>query len=290
MPTRRQMLARSFGALGITGALHAAEPAFQIGCYTRPWDRHDYRIALDAIAEAGFQYAGLMTHIGNYRTVITPQMSVDEASAVGEQVRRRGLKTLSVYCGGFGAEQGVEAGVAGLKRLIDNTAASGSPGLLLGGTSKPEHVGPYYKAVAECCPYAASKNVIITVKPHGGTNATGAECRKLIEQVGQKNFRVWYDPGNILYYSGGKIDPVEDISSVDGLIAGMSIKDYKPPKEVLLTPGKGIVRFREVLARAKRGGFTSGPLIVECLDPGEPAAVTAEAKAARKFVEELVRG
>jgi sugar phosphate isomerase/epimerase len=286
------MLYSSLGTLTAAAgfsALQGADAGFQIGCYTRPWDKHDYRVGLDGIAEAGFKYAGLMTHIGNYRTVITPQMSVDEAAAVGEEVRKRGLKTLSVYCGGFEAEKGVEAGISGLKRLLDNTSACGSPGLLLGGTSKPELVGPYYKAVAECCPYAASKNIVITVKPHGGTNATGAECRKLIEQVGQENFRVWYDPGNILYYSGGKIDPVEDVPSVDGLIAGMSIKDYKPPKEVLVTPGKGTVPFREVLARAKRGGFTSGPLIVECTDPGDPAKATAEAKVARQFVERLVQ-
>jgi hypothetical protein len=39
-----------FGALGETG--------YQLGCYTRPWDQWDYRVALDGIAEAGFKYAG----------------------------------------------------------------------------------------------------------------------------------------------------------------------------------------------------------------------------------------
>jgi|GEM_PF-3606521 len=37
---------------------------WQIGCYTRPWDRYDYRVALDAIAELGFPYVGIMTHKG----------------------------------------------------------------------------------------------------------------------------------------------------------------------------------------------------------------------------------
>ena len=35
----------------------AGEP-YRIGCYTRPWDKYDYRVALDAIAEAGFKYVG----------------------------------------------------------------------------------------------------------------------------------------------------------------------------------------------------------------------------------------
>ena len=45
------------------GVTTAAEPArpWQIGCYTRPWAKYDYRIALDAIAEAGYEYVGLMT-------------------------------------------------------------------------------------------------------------------------------------------------------------------------------------------------------------------------------------
>jgi sugar phosphate isomerase/epimerase len=126
------------------------------------------------------------------------------------------------------------------------------------------------------------------VKPHGGSNATGADCRKIIEQVGHKNFGIWYDPGNIFYYSEGKVDPVDDAPSVNGLVVGMSIKDYKPPKEVQVTPGTGKVNFREVFARLKKGGFTRGPLVVECLNPGEtPAAITAEARKARQLLLEL---
>src|SRR5690606_20722691 len=129
--------------------------------------------------------------------------------------------------------------------------------------------------------------VALTIKPHGGANATGGECRKLVESVGHRNLRIWYDPGNILFYSEGKLDPVDDVGSADGFIAGMSIKDFRPPKEVLVTPGTGKVDFRRVLSRAKAGGFQQGPLVVECLDRGAPAKVTAEAKRARLFLEEL---
>jgi sugar phosphate isomerase/epimerase len=159
---------------------------------------------------------------------------------------------------------------------------------MLGGTSKEDLVEPYYKVVSESCGYAASKGVSMSVKPHGGTNATGAQCRKIVERVHQKNFGIWYDPGNIFFYSDGKVDPVDDVPSVDGLIAGMSIKDYKPPKEVLVTPGTGKVDFRKVIALARRGGFRGGPLIVECLDKKETAAeVTAEARKARRLLEEI---
>jgi len=47
------------------------------------------------------------------------------------------------------------------------------------------------------------------------------------------------------------------------------------------------VNFPEVFARLKKGGFTGGPLIVECLESGDLDKVTAEAKNARSFLEEL---
>ena len=67
---------------------------------------------------------------------------------------------------------------------------------------------------------------MITVKPHGGLNATGPQCRKLIEQVGHRNFTLMYDPGNIFYYSDGELNPVEDAktawSSIWDVCEGLS--------------------------------------------------------------------
>ena len=44
------------GALAIpaAAAVPSRDAQWQIGCYTRPFDQHDYRTALDGIAEAGF--------------------------------------------------------------------------------------------------------------------------------------------------------------------------------------------------------------------------------------------
>jgi sugar phosphate isomerase/epimerase len=278
-------------ALTSVPVLHGAQPGgagWQIGCYTRPWDKFDYRVALDGIAEAGYKYAGLMTHKGKTWVILTTETTPEEATAMGEEVRKRGMQTISIFGGDFPVQKSVEDGIVGLKQLIDNCAAARCPRLLLAGTGKEQLVQAYYKVVAECCDYAVSKRVGLSVKPHGGSNATGAQCRKIIEMVGHKNFGIWYDPGNIFFYSDGKVDPVDDVPSVDGLIVGMSIKDFKPPKEVMVTPGTGKVNFREVLARARKGGFTHGPLVVECLDRGDDAAkITAEARKARRMLEEL---
>ncbi len=267
----------------------AAEGGFQIGCWTRPWGKVDYLSAFDGIAEAGYKYIGLMGLMLNGKPAnITYDSTPEEAAAMAREAGKRGLKIVSLWGESFPYQKSMGAGIGGLKRLIDNCAQCGSASLLLGGVGKPEQTDPYYRVVAECCEYAASKGVVISVKPHGGTNATGRECRKLVERVGHKNFGIFYDPGNIFYYSDGKLDPMEDAPSVDGLVVGMIVKDFRMPKEVMLTPGTGMVNFRGVLARLKQGGFNSGPLVVECLDPGDLARINAEARKARVFVEGLV--
>jgi sugar phosphate isomerase/epimerase len=287
---RRQFLAAALGWAAAAPLAHAAE-AYQIGCWTRPWAKMDYTLALDGIAAAGFRYAGLMTMtLGGKPFNLTWESTPESAEAMAKEVSRRGLKTISLWAGSFPFQKSVADGVAGLRRIIDNAAICKAPSLLLGGVGKPEQAVPYYKCVSECCDYAASKGVKLMVKPHGGSNSTGPECRRIIESVGHKNFGIFYDPGNIYYYSDGKVDPVDDAPSVDGLVTGMIVKDFKMPKEVLVTPGTGMVRFGEVFARLRKGGFRSGPVVVECLDPGDLEKVNAEARKAYRFVSGMLKG
>ncbi len=272
---------------------------YRLGIYTRPWDQFDYRVALDAIAEAGFRHAGLMTTtLPDRRLVITCDIDAEEAQRVGEEARKRGLGIPSVYGGDIPVAESLEAGIAGMRRLIDNCVASGARTLLMAGLGNQDLYEPYYKAIAECCDYAAEKHLPITIKPHGGLNSTGADCRKCVELVGHRNFSVWYDPGNIFYYSDGKLDPVDDAPAVAGLVReGMCIKDFKMQtidgklqKDVWVTPGEGQVDFRAVLARLRRGGFADGDLVIECInrpEPGNLRALAAEARRAREFVEQL---
>ena len=295
---RRSFLAATakFGAAGLAAshmdslfaadAATAREPVWQLGCYTRVFDQFDYPVALDAIAEAGFRYVGLMTTKSKQWVMIKTTTPAEEVQAMHKEAANRGLKVLSVY-GDFSVSDSLEAGIRGLKQLIDHTVICQCSNLMLGGTSDEKLYQTYYKTIAECCDYAAAKGVGLSIKPHGGQNATGPQCRKAIELVGKKNFGLWYDPGNIFYYSDGKLDPVEDAATVDGLVVGMSVKDYLPPKEVLVNIGSGKVDFPAVLARLKKGGFTHGPLIVECLARGPLENVKAAATKARQFLEQL---
>jgi len=286
-----------------TGALCLATPGagcrspagrdstgWQIGAYTRPWDQWDYRTALDGIAEAGFRYAGIMTaRSPKGWLVLTRDSTLDEAAAVGAAVRQRGLQCLSLYAGEFPVNQSRAAGIRGLRKLVDLCAACGAPNLMLAGVGERALYDAYFQAIGECCDYAAARGVGLSVKPHGGFLATGADCRRAVQQVGHKNFRVWYDPGNICFYSDGRLDPVEDVAAVAEWVVGMSIKDFRPPKDVMVTPGTGQVRWPALLARLRQGGFTHGPLLVETLQRGEWAQVLASARQARAFLEELTR-
>ncbi len=307
--TRRRFLAGTTAA-GIAGALHgipsalsaeAVEPSWKIGIYTRPWDQYDYRVALDAMVESGYRYAGLMTtNLADRRLVIQADLPLEEATRVGQEVRSRGLTVASIYGGDIPVQQSLAAGIEGMKRLIDNCVAAGAQSLLMGGMGEQDLQERYYRAIAECCDYAAERKLTITVKPHGGLNATGKQCRQCIESVGHPNFSLWYDPGNIYYYSQGALDPVTDAADVDGLVReGMSIKDFrfvtqddKQVPDVMVTPGQGMVDFSAVLKRLKAGGFQRGALVIEtlALGAGTLPEILTQARQAREFVESLVRG
>ncbi|MGA2496409.1 MAG: sugar phosphate isomerase/epimerase family protein [Tepidisphaeraceae bacterium] len=285
--SRRSFLAASVAALSLP-AMAEASP-WQIGCFTRPWDAFDYRVGLDGIAEAGFRYVGLMTAKAPRSIIVTPDVPEAEVQEIAAEIKQRKLTVVSVYGGNIAIDKSLRDGIDSLKRLIDRCAMVGCQNLMMGGVGSPQLYDNYFKAIAECCGYAADKHMGISMKPHGGLNATGAQCRKAVERVNHPNFRIWYDPGNIFYYSDGKLDPVDDAPSVDGLVAGVSIKDFKLPKEVLLTPGDGQVNFPKVLALLKKGGFNKGPLVIETLRTGDAKQMTAEAMRAREFVESVVK-
>lgn len=297
--SRRDVLSSlaAAGAAAALGMVHPAQgadisaaDAYRIGCFTRPWADQPYVVAFDAIAEAGYKHVGFMTTRlpGNY--IITYNTSPEDAAKAGEEAKKRGLSVPAAWGGGLPVRNSVEQGVTALKKLVDNASIARVGTLIMGGTTRQSEYDAYYKAIEECCDYAAEKKVALVIKPHGGLNSTGEQCKKTVEKVGQKNFRFWYDPGNIFYYSNGKLDPVEDAPSAAGVVTGMCVKDFKPPKNVDVTPGDGKVNFKKVLQELRQGGFISGPLVIETLGPIEdPRQRITEARKAREFVENILK-
>lgn len=287
--SRRQFIGKVMLASASAALISSCKTEhYQIGCFTRPWAEYDYRVAFDGIAEAGFKLAALMTAKGGL--VITTETTPEEAAVIGEEAKSRGLQIACMYGGNHDVSKSIDEGITQLKRLIDNSFSCGSSNLMIGGIGIPGLVGAYYKVIAECCDYAADRGVGLALKQHGGTNTTGAECRQHIEKVGHKNFNLLFDPGNVYYYTEGKLDPVDDADDVDGIVVGMCVKDFRMPNNVNVTPGTGMVDFPAVMSRLRQGGFTEGPLLVETFcNSGDLSYVNAEAKKSHQFLEELTR-
>jgi sugar phosphate isomerase/epimerase len=286
--SRRHFLGQALLAAASATAAAAALPAarrsgYQIGAYTRAWGNRHYRVALDGMVLTGYKFAGLSVH--DKGRVLDRDSTDEQAAAVGAELKSRGLRLVTLSPGGFDLAKPIDEGIRQLRRLVDLAVICGAPCVQVNDPAKPELDPGFYKVMAEGCDYAAAKRVLLTVHPHG---SPGAHLREQIRKAGHPNLRLMYDPGNIGFYSHGKIDPVADAAAVDGVVYGMSVKDFRLPRDVSITPGTGLVDFSRLLARLRQGGFTSGPLTVECLIPGELDTVNAEARRAREFVERLI--
>lgn len=255
-----------------------------IGCWTRPWAGHDYRVGFDAIAEAGFRYVALTGAKTRTGRVISVGTTIEEAIQVGEEARKRELTITTVY----GGDVAIEKGPQDLRKMLDLCKAAGGWSVLLSKVGDEKSYEASCNSIVQCCDDATSNQIAIVLKPHGGTTGTGPQLRDCVKRINHKCFTVMYDPGNIFYYSQGKIDPVEDSQSVQGLVTGISIKDFKAPNEVMFTPGTGKVNFPALMKGLRTTGFSHGQLMIEALTPGDLPHTLSEAKKAKMFVESLV--
>lgn len=292
---RREFLQTTLTATAAGAALaqgvHAAETSlWKVGCFTRPWAEHEYTVALDAIAEAGFTYAGLMntTKDGKGTQMINWDMPMEEAAAMAEACKSRGLTVAAAWGGRFPTEQGLDTAITSLTRLIDVSAAATVPDILLGGEGRAEYLETYETAIKACLDYAGTKGVNVCMKPHDTFNFTGEDCKATMKRIDHPNFKFYYDPGNILHYSKGQRAPEMDSQGIGDVVHGMCVKDYKEGSSVNITPSTGQVDFKKVVKNLRDAGFKGGPMIIECLNPGSLEEILAEAKKTKAFVEELI--
>ena len=98
---------------------------------------------------------------------------------------------------------------------------------------------------------------------------------RCLDKVKHPNFKIWFDAGNIIYYTGK--DPLEQLKPIASQVTGFCAKDCdKQNGTVWLQFGTGKVDFRAVFAELKRAGF-NGPVMVECCALGDtPEIVTRQ--------------
>jgi sugar phosphate isomerase/epimerase len=175
-----------------------------------------------------------------------------------------------------------------LRVQIDNASRLGLEYMLTFGVDRPEDYENFYRTMADGAAYADKRKIKVVLKPHGGGSGASEEILRCMEKVGHANFKVWYDAGNIIYYTGK--DPLAELEPVVKYVTGFCAKDCPAPKgEVMSQFGTGKVDFKAIFARLKAAGF-NGPIMVEGVAVGAtPDETTANARANREFLERIIR-
>lgn len=235
---------------------------------------------LDGIRAAGYKTIGLQTTTPADKWV--GATSRDYLVALKEKVAARGLTAIE---GRLTTKDSApfESATAEIRQQVDNAKLLGLTSLINTGTAKPELYEAWYRLMNYAAAYAADAGIQLVTKPHGGVVATAADLLKCLEKINHRNLGIWYDAGNVLYYTGK--DPLQELEPIIGHVSAFTAKDCAGKgSEVMTQFGTGKVDFVAIFRRLKKAGF-KGPIMVEsCEVRGTAAETTAAAKANREFL------
>lgn len=288
---RRQFLQTTALATVATAAFNVSAEGdtgvhWPIGCFNRPWREvgADFDAALAGVKRAGYRITGLLTvskqdHF--VRTSATPEYLETLKRKIADSGLRANMASLS-----FPESTPVEDAVNDVRKQIDNTKFLGIEFLLTFGVESPRSYEKYYATMRDAAAYAQERGVKLVMKPHGGGSGAAEEIMRCLDKVKHPNFKIWYDAGNIIYYTGK--DPIEQLKPIARYVTGFCAKDCDRQKgEVWLEFGKGKVDFHAVFSELKHAGF-NGPVMVECCAKGKTAdEMTANVRANRLFLEKV---
>ena len=292
--TRRDFLTTGTAGLAVSqlrpGA-RAAEKAtptrWPVGCFNRPWTKWSYDETLDAIKAAGYRTTGLLTPVVAKGDHFTGSAATPEyLAALKQKIAARGL---TANMTALRVKNGVPLAeaVADTRKQLENAHTLGIEFALTFGVDRPEHYAQYFKVMADAAAFAQERKIKLVLKPHGGGSGASDEIVKAMKAVGHPNFKIWYDAGNIIYYTGK--DPVAELAPIAEHVTGFCAKDCGAEKgDVMIQFGTGKVDFTAVFRKLKSAGF-NGPIMVECCKIGATAQETMEnARANRVFLEKAI--
>lgn len=272
-------------------APRAAATDFLIACMTLPYSRFPLARALSGIQAAGFNYVAWGTthrEDGADVPVMAKDASPAKAKELAERCRGLGLSPVMMFSEIY--PEALDA-VAVLTRRIQQAAAAGIPQVLTFGHPEANRT-LWVKRFQELGPIARDHGVLIVVKQHG---ETGQVTGEIVREVNDVGVRVNYDAGNVMDYTKGQVDPLEDIKSCQDLIRSLCIKDHRMfPKSEDCGPGLGEIDHYRLLSNLTETGLAL-PLCCENISaPGlratTPEEVDALARRAREFLELVTRG
>jgi sugar phosphate isomerase/epimerase len=276
--------AASLASLSLTSVLAAEKLNWPIGCFNRPWTKWSYDDALDGIDAAGYKLTGLLT--GQKGEAFTSSAATSEyLDGLKKRIAQRGLSA-NVTAIRFKPDAPLADNITDLRQQIENAARLELKFMLTFGVDKPEHYENFYRLMADAAAQSDKRGIKLVLKPHGGGSGASEEILRCIEKVAHANFKIWYDAGNIIYYTGK--DPLAELEPIAKHVTGFCAKDCAAPKaEVMSQFGTGKVDFKAVFAKLKSVGF-NGPIMVEGVKVGATAEeTTANARANREFLEKV---
>jgi sugar phosphate isomerase/epimerase len=291
--TRRHFLvttATASAALLARPAFAAAtsSPAkWTVGSFNRPWTKWSYDETLDGIKAAGYRVTGLLSPVAAKGDIFTSASATREyLTGVKQKLAARGL---TANMTALRVKNGVPLAeaIADTRKQLENAQFIGVESALTFGVDKPEHYAQYFKVMADAAAFAQERGIKLVIKPHGGGSGASDEIRNALKAVGHPNFKVWYDAGNIIYYTGK--DPVAELAPIAEHVTGFCAKDCAAQKsDVMIQFGTGKVDFAGVFKKLKAAGF-NGPIMVECCQQGAtPQETTENAKANRLYLEKIL--
>lgn len=254
---------------------------------------------LDAAKAAGFDSVEML---GGGSGAARVRGKPDAPEAIRDKLAARGL--VSTVGSLVVPEKTPHAeAVAQTRAQITRMNKIGQKYALCGGFSDEEQWIPFCKVLRDAAEFGQDLGVQIVTKHHHGLNNTTVELLGWMQQVNHPNFRLFFDPGNLIYYTGK--DPLKQLDLIAPHVTGWVAKDCAGPiyqermsgqpgfgdappnpngDEVMIQFGTGRVNFPGVYRKLKSAGF-NGVIYVEGTVAGETVEATiAAARANREYL------
>ena len=111
--------------------------------------------------------------------------------------------------------------------MIANAQTLGQKFALNLGIEDEERWVDWCKVLSDAAAFGKERGVQVVVKHHHGLNNTSHGSVAWIKQVNHPNFGVFFDPGNVVYYTGK--DPVKQLEIIGPHVIGVVAKDCSAP-------------------------------------------------------------
>jgi sugar phosphate isomerase/epimerase len=262
---------------------------------TLPYSSFPLERALTGIKASGYNFVAWGVNHKDGSGATKPVLAVDapprDAAQLAARCRGMGLEPVMMF-----STVHLEAPTAldAHLRRIDQAAAARIPFLLTFGKTSPGEYETFVRNLTQMAPKARQAGVMIVIKQHGGNTATGAQCARIVKEVGHESVKICYDAGNVLDYENH--DPVADIQTCWRDIRAFNIKDHRnTPKDEDCGPGFGEIDHYKLFAPVMRTGLTIPLTFENIFAPLVPRPAIAEgvdslARRAREYIETVLRG